>query len=96
MPKFMCQHTLPPHAVSKDQVCQMSEALRREPALRPYRAFFNLSAGKVFCIMESPDQATLANWFKKMNMPYDSIAEVELEGEFGTIKDVCQMTPVGA
>jgi hypothetical protein len=96
MPRFMCQHTLPPHAVTKDQVLQMAEALRSDPKVRSYRGFFNLSEGKIFCIMESPDQATVANWFKKMNMPYDSIVEVELEGEYGMIKDARQMATAGA
>ncbi len=96
MPKFMCQHTLPPNAVSKDQLCQMADALKGQSAIRPYRGFFNLSAGKIFCIMEAADQAALANWFKKMNMPVDSINEVELEGEFGTVKDLRSMSPVGA
>lgn len=34
-----------------------------DPKIRPYRSFLNLSEGKVVCIMEAPDQATLAAWW---------------------------------
>jgi len=96
MPKFMCQHTLPPHGVSKEQVDQMAAAIRKDPVVRPYRSFFNLAEGKVFCIMEAPNPAALANCYKKLNLPYDFIAEVELEGEYGAINEVGTLAHAGA
>ncbi len=53
-----------------------------------YRSFVNLSEGKAFCILETSDKNTVANWFQKMGMPYDNITQVELEGERGTIEEV--------
>jgi hypothetical protein len=39
------------------------------------------------CVMEAPDKEALADWFKKMNVPCDSITPVEFEGERGVVKD---------
>lgn len=40
------------------------------------------------CILEAPDKKSLSSWFKKMNMSYDSIVQVELEGERGKVQSV--------
>jgi len=87
MPKFMSSHTLPAKALKREQVNQLAQAAQNDPKVRPYRSFLNLSEGKVVCIMEAPDKETLAAWFKKMKMPCDSIAAVELEGERGVVKN---------
>src|SRR5207253_7085865 len=87
MPKFMSSHTLPPGAMKREQVNQLADAAKNDPVIKPYRSFCNLSAGKIMCVMEAPDEKSLAAWFKKMNVPCDSIAPVELEGERGAVKD---------
>ena len=46
-----------------------------------------LTEGKIVCVMEAPDQKSLAAWFQKMKVPCDHIASVELEGERGVVKD---------
>lgn len=83
----MSSHSVPPGALQRDQVNQMAEAARIDPVIRPYRSFLNLSEGKIMCVMEAPDKATLAAWFQKMQMPCDGIVPVELEGERGTINE---------
>lgn len=88
MPKFMSSHSVPPGAIQRDQVNQMADAARTDPAIRPYRSFLNLSQGKIMCVMEAPDKETLAAWFQKMQMPFDQIVPVELEGEFGKVDEV--------
>jgi hypothetical protein len=87
MPKFMSSHTLPPGAMKREQVNGLAEAAKNDPVIKPYRSFCNLTDGKIFCVMEAPDQKTLAAWFAKMKVPCDGITEVELEGERGTVKD---------
>jgi hypothetical protein len=87
MPKFMSSHTLPAGAMKKVQVNQMAKAAQNDPVVKPYRSFLNLSDGKVVCIMEAPTKDALSAWFKKMNMPCDYIAPVELEGDCGAIKE---------
>lgn len=87
MTKYMCIHTVPPHAFTKDQVCGLADALQHDPQVRGYCSFLNLSQGKILCVLEAPDARTIANWFKKMNVPVDSITEVEYEGDHGTILD---------
>jgi hypothetical protein len=88
MPKFMSSHTMPPGALKREQVNQMADAARTDPAIRPYRSFLNLSEGKIVCVMEAPDKNTLADWFQKMHMPCDSISPVELEGDRGLVNQV--------
>ena len=87
MPKFMSSHTLPPGAMKREQVNALAEAAKNDPVIKPYRSFCNLSEGKIFCVMEAPDKPALAAWFAKMKVPCDSIVNVELEGDRGTVKD---------
>ena len=88
MTKYMCIHTLPAGAMTKDQVCQVAQASQQGQQVRGYRSFLNLTEGKILCIIEATDKRALTDWFKKMNIPYDSITEVELEGERGEVRDV--------
>ena len=87
MPKFMSGHTLPAGALRREQVDQMAQAALKDPKIKPYRSFLNLTEGKVVCVMEAPDKPTLAAWFQKMQMSCDYITPVELEGDRGTIKN---------
>jgi hypothetical protein len=87
MAKFMSSHTLPAGAMKREQIDQMAQAAQNDQIVRPYRSFLNLAEGKVLCVMEAPDKEALAAWFKKMNMPCDYIAAVELEGERGAVKN---------
>jgi hypothetical protein len=87
MPKFMSSHAVPPGAIKRDQVNQMANAAANDPVVRPYRSFLNLSEGKMFCVMEAPGKRSLEAWFQKMQMPYDTIVPVELEGDHGKVQD---------
>lgn len=87
MPKFMGIHTLPPGAVTIEQMNQLAKAAQNDPVVKGYRSFANLKEGKIVCVFEAPSQEALAAWFKKMNMPYDSITQVHYEGERGQITE---------
>lgn len=88
MPKFMSTHTMPPGGFTREQLNQFAQAAQQDPVVRGYRSFVNLSEGKATCILETPNKETLAAWFQKMGMPYDSITRVELEGDGGVIEEV--------
>ena len=88
MAKFMSSHTMPAGALRREQVDQLAEAANADPTVKPYRSFLNLSEGRVFCVMEAPSIETLQAWFKKMRMPCDFIAPVELEGDCGAVQPV--------
>jgi hypothetical protein len=88
MHKFMCTHTLPAGAMTRDQVCQVAEAAQHDPKVRGYRSFINLTEGKACCILEADDRQSISAWFQKMGLPFDSIVEVEYEGDRGEIQDV--------
>jgi Nickel responsive protein SCO4226-like len=87
MPKFMSSHSVPPGSVKRQQIDQIAQAAQNDGTIRPYRSFCNLSEGKLICVMEAPDQNTLAAWFNKMQLPCDGITPVELEGDRGALKD---------
>lgn len=87
MPKFMCTHTVPPGKMTREQVNQFARAAQDDPQVRGYRSFMNLSQGKIVCVMEAPSEQLVSAWFKKMELPYDSIAPVEFEGDRGTITE---------
>lgn len=88
MSKFLCIHTLPPGAITREQLDQFSQAAQQDPAVRGYRSFANLSEGKVVCILEALEKEAVAGWFQKMEMSYDSITPLEWEGDRGSIAAV--------
>ncbi len=88
MPKFMCSHTLQPGKFTADQVRELQQATQKDPTVKGYRSFINLVEGKAMCVLEAPNKEALSSWFKKMEMPFDSIVQVELEGERGTLQSV--------
>lgn len=88
MPKFMSNHTLPPGAITREQLDQIAQAAQEDPTVRGYRSFINLSEGKIVCVFEGPNKKAVADWFQKMKMPYDSITELELEGDGSAIEEV--------
>jgi hypothetical protein len=88
MPKFMSSHTLAPGQFTRQQLNEFAQAAQEDPTVRGYRSFANLTEGKVVCILEAPNQQDIAAWFRKMALPYDSITQLELEGDGGTIEKV--------
>jgi hypothetical protein len=88
MQKYLCTHTFPAGALTQEQICQVAEASQHESHVRGYRSFFNLSEGKAWCVLEADDREAITAWFDKMEIPYDSIETLELEGERGMIEDV--------
>lgn len=88
MQKYMCTHTLPRGGLTFEQACGFAEAAQHAPNVRGYRSFINLTEGKACCIVEAGDPQAIAAWFESMNLPYDSIVLVELEGDRGVMEDL--------
>ena len=86
MALFMGIHSLPPGAVTRQQMEQLAMAGQADPVVKGYRSFFSNSDGKLVCVMEAPDKEALAQWFQRMKLPYDAIVELEYEGERGAFK----------
>jgi len=85
MPKFLCTHTVPPKAVTLDQVKQISDAAQNDKVVKGQRSFGNLAEGKIACIFEAPNREAVAGFFNSKNMPYDAIVQMDFEGECGNI-----------
>jgi len=88
MAKFMCMHTVPPGQITREQADQIAEASQKDPTVKGYRSFLNLTEGKLVCVWEAPDAHVIAAWFDKMKVPYDAIIPVELEGEHGKLTEL--------
>jgi hypothetical protein len=86
MTKFMCTHTVPPGKFTTEQIQQFAKAAQQDPAVKGYRSFANLAEGKAVCIMEASNKDSVAAWFTKMGMPFDTITKVELEGDRGNVQ----------
>jgi hypothetical protein len=84
----MCTHTVPAGQFSAEQISEFAQAAQQDPTVKGYRSFANLAEGKAVCIMEAGDKDAVAAWFNKMNMPFDSITKVELEGDRGSVQPV--------
>ena len=85
MPKFLCTHTVPPQAVTLDQVKQISQAAQMDKVVKGEHSFGNLAEGKLACIFEGPNREAVEGFFKSKNMPYDAIVQMDFEGDHGTI-----------
>lgn len=85
MPKFLCTHTVPPKGVTLEQVKQVSHAAQADKTVKGLQSFGNLAEGKISCIFEGPSRDAVANFFKTMKMPVDSIVQMDFEGECGNI-----------
>ncbi len=88
MDKYLCFHTMPRDGMTAEQVCQLADAAQHESTVRGYRSFLNLSEGKGCCILEADSREAIAKWFDKMQVPYDSIIPLELEGDRGNVHDL--------
>lgn len=87
MPKFMVTHTLPPKGISRDQFCQVSAAAQQDPNVKGLESFANLTEGKIFCYWEAQKPEAIIAWFKKMQVPYDTITKLEVVAQAGVVKD---------
>jgi len=82
----MSSHSVPAGALTREQINQIAQAAQNDPTVQPYRSFSNLSEGKIMCVMEAPDEEALATWFKKMQMPCDSITPWNLKESAAPLK----------
>jgi hypothetical protein len=85
MSRYLCYHTLLPGGLTRDDVQQLALAGQNDPVVRGYRAFLNLTEGKGACVVEAPNAQAVADWFVSMKVPFDSITEVEIEGDRGAL-----------
>lgn len=90
MPRYMGIHTFPKNAFTYDQVCQLADAAQHDAKVKGYRSFISPSQGKAVCIMDAADESAVREWFKQMNMPTDSVIEVEIEGDCGRMNQLPQ------
>jgi hypothetical protein len=86
MAKFMCTHTV--KDITREQYSQISAASQQDTNVKGLQSFANLTEGKIYCVWQSPNREAVAAWFKKMNVPYDSIIQLEMEGSGGTVQSV--------
>lgn len=85
MPRFLCTHTVPPKAVTIDQVKQISHAAQTDKAVKGVRSFGNLAEGKIGCIFEGSSREAVADFFNRNKMPVDSIVQMDFEGDAGSV-----------
>ncbi len=88
MQKFLCIHNVAPGCLTRSHIAEFSLAAQKDPDVRGYRTFASLSAGKVISVFDALSRAALASWLDTVGMPYDTITELELEGEWGHVHAV--------
>jgi len=86
MTKFMSTHTVPAGQFSPDQIRQLAQAAQADATVKGYRSFCNLAEGTILCVMESTGKEAVAAWFTKMGVPFNTITQVELEGDRGNVQ----------
>jgi hypothetical protein len=84
MAKFMCTHTV--KGFTREQYCQVAAASQQDSTVKGLESYANLTEGKIYCLWQAPQREAVAAWFKKMNVPYDSITQIELQGSGGSVQ----------
>jgi len=84
MAKFMCTHTV--KGFTREQYSQVAAASQQDSTVKGLESYANLTEGKIYCVWQAPQREAIAAWFQKMNVPFDSITQIELEGANGTIR----------
>ena len=84
MAKYMCTHTM--KGITHEQYAQVAAAAQQDPVVKLLQSFASLTDGKIFCVWQSPTSDAVVAWFKKMNVPYDTITRLELEAAGGDVK----------
>jgi len=69
-------HTFPPNAFTKHNLIQLAQLASKDPVVTSVRFEGNLAEGKMYCIFEAPNKATLETWLKDHQMPTDWITQV--------------------
>lgn len=95
MKRFLVLHKLPPEMLSLEKLKEMGSAMRDDPDVKGYRSFLNLTEGRGACVFEAPDADTLGKYLSSASLPYESILEVEIEGEGGEFTDLREKVGVG-
>lgn len=80
--RFVVEHPLPP-GTTREDIEKLQEASTKDKHVKGYRSFLNLSECKGFCLFDAPSKDKLIAWLDEHEMPYESITEVEMEGERG-------------
>lgn len=88
MLKFMVIHAMQPGSMTREQAIELDQTAQEESSIKGYRSFVNLSEGKAFCIYEAPDRQALTDWLESRKIPYESVTEVEYEGQRGILIEV--------
>jgi nitrate reductase NapAB chaperone NapD len=77
---------VPPGQVTRKQASQIAEAIKNEPTITPCQSFGSLAEGKIVCVIEAAKKELIAAVFKKLSLPYDSIDQIDFEGDHGVVK----------
>ena len=81
MPRFIVIHPPKPGGMTLEEAKQIAVATQEDPNVKGCRAFLNLSEGKAVCIWEAPEAKALVEQLPQIELPFDSIICVEVEGE---------------
>jgi hypothetical protein len=86
MAKFMCTHSV--KGITREQYAQVAAASQQDPVVKGLESYANLTEGKIYCLWQAPQREAIAAWFQKMNVPFESITQIELEGIKGVVQSV--------
>lgn len=81
MATFMAIHKVPPKSLSLEQVRGLSQMAQKDAVVKGRRSYGNLNEGNLVCVMDAPSRADVANFFEKNHVPFESITQVEFEGD---------------
>jgi hypothetical protein len=87
MPQFLVYHTLPA-GLGFDQVQQMAKGTQGHANVNGCHSYLNLTKGKGVCTWEGPTADAVAARLNELQIPFDEIIDVEVEGKRGDMHRV--------
>lgn len=91
--RFMVVHKMEPK-LSRQQAADIQEATQKDEHVKGYRSFVNLTEGRAYCLYDAPTHDHLMERLKAMSLPFESITQIEFEGEAEKLWDVPALTNV--
>ena len=88
MPTFMAIHKVPAKSLSIEQVRGLSQMAQKDAVVKGRRSYGNLSEGNLICVMDAPNRTDVASFFERNHVPFESITQVEFEGDGKEVKTI--------
>lgn len=92
--RYLVIHSVPA-GLSIEDIRKGMESSQTDPDVHGIHSYMNLSLGKAVCVLEAVSREKLVEFLRRVNLPFDEILEVEVEGSHGHLTDLRAEAAIG-